>query len=294
MSDPFKEKIADLLAETTDYRVLRRLTLDDLPPLEFPFDYPLGVAIDVETEGLDPRSHKIIEFAARQFCWNADFEIVAVGPLASWRQDPGRPLPEKIQQLTGLTNADLAGCAIDIRAAQDMIRSSEFVVAHNASFDRPFVQRLIPTPYNWICTCVDVDWTSHGFDVKSLTGLLNQFGWFRDQRAHRAGADVDALIGLLRQRLPSGRPVLAEAFERGSGTTQRIEAIGSRFEQKELLRERGYRWDGVKKVWWREVPNEDHDAELAWLAAEVYCDPYARANAPDVREINWSTRYWDE
>ncbi len=292
MPDLFKEKIADLLTETGDYRVLRRLALDDLPPLEFPFDYPLGLAVDVETTGLDARCDKIIELAMRQFHWNDEFEIDAVGPLVSWREDPGRPLPEKITQLTGLTDEDLAGCAIDTGAAQKMMREASFIVAHNSAFDRPFLQRRLPQSFNWLCTYAGVEWEAHGFDVKTLTGLLGQFGWFRDQRSHRAGADVDALIGLLRQRLPSGATVLGEAFERGARSTWRFDAVGAAFEKKELLRDRGYRWDGAKKVWWREA--EDHDAEQAWLANEVYADPAARARAPSVREVDWKTRYWDE
>ena len=165
------------------------------------------------------------------------------------------------------------------------------MVAHNAAFDRPFLQRLVPRPFNWLCTLVDIDWTAHGFDIKNLNGLLGQFGWFRDQRAHRAGADVDALIGLLRQRLPSGRTVLGEAFERGSQPTWRFDAIDSPFERKELLRDRGYRWNPAKKVWSREVTGEDHDAELTWLMDEVYVDSVGRA--PQVREVNWTTRYLD-
>jgi DNA polymerase-3 subunit epsilon len=294
MFDPFKENIANLLTETGDYRVLRRLTLDDLPPLDFPLDYPLGLAIDVETTGLNARSEKVIELAMRQFHWNSDFEIDAVGPLASWRQDPGRPLLEKITRLTGLTDADLAGCAIDTRAAQDLMFAADFIVAHNSSFDRPFLQRLVPTPFNWLCSLADVDWGAHGFDVKTLTGLLGQFGWFRDERAHRAGADVDALIGLLRQRLPSGRTVLGEAFERGAQTTWRFDAVGAPFGKKDLLRDRGYHWDGAKKVWSREVATGEHDAELAWLTAEVYSDPATRVSGPDVREVTWTTRFWDE
>ena len=181
----------------------------------------------------------------------------------SWRQDPGYPLPHKIKQLTGLTDEDLAGSTIDTRAALNMMVEANFIVAHNAPFDRPFLERLASTPLNWLCTLNDIDWANHGFDLKSLTGLLEQFGWFRDQRAHRAGADVDALIGLLRQRLPSGRNALGEAYERGARTTWRFDAVDSPFGKKEVLRDRGYHWDGVRKFWWREVAMEDHDVELA-------------------------------
>lgn len=291
MNIDFQARVADLLDHSDDYRVLRRLTISDAPPIDFPLDYPLGLAIDVETTGLNPATDQIIELGARLFHWNADFEIDAVGPLMCWRQDPGRPLPEKIIQLTGLTDADLAGCAIDVAAFAAMVESAQFIIAHNAAFDRPFIERLMGRPYPWLCSLADIDWTAQGAEIKTLSGLLMEFGYFRDQQAHRAGADVDALIGLLRQPLRAGRTALAEAFAHGSQATIRVEATGAAFEMRHRLRDRGYRWRAAKKVWQKEVASEEADAERAWLLEHVYAD--GGWWAPHLAEVTWLTRHME-
>ena len=82
------------------------------------------------------------------------------------RNDPGRPLPAEITHLTGLTDDDVRGERIDVEAASALIEGSGLIVAHNARFDRPFVERVLPAARArpWACTRAEVPWTAEGLE----------------------------------------------------------------------------------------------------------------------------------
>lgn len=65
--------------------------------------------LDVETTGLDPARHHVIELCTAVVLVDARGKIVGLPALKWGREDPGYPLPPKITKLTGLTDADLAG-----------------------------------------------------------------------------------------------------------------------------------------------------------------------------------------
>ena len=59
-----------------------------------------------------------------------------------------------------------------------------------------------------------------------------------------------------------------------SQTHHRLQATGAPFEAKDLLKARGYRWDGQQRVWGTTLRSEVALAdELAWLADAVYNGP---------------------
>lgn len=262
--------IADL-DSSADQRILRRVDHSDIEILDtYDAQYRIGLVIDVETTGLDPTHDKIIELATRMFWATYDGDVAAVGPSRSWLENPGKPLTQEVIRLTGLTDADLAGHRIDDAAVADMMVRADFIVAHNARFDRQFVERRFPhrTGYAWCCSCFDVDWASHGFDGRGLGWLLAQCGRFH--RGHRAADDVDATIALLRNILPDGRSALAAMLERAEQPSWIVSAIGSPFETKNALKGRGYRWHAPGRTWQREIRSEDLDAERTWLALNIY------------------------
>ena len=116
-----QSSIAQMVAAieaTGDFKVLRRLTLDDVPTSNTEGeDTSIAAVVDVETTGTDPERHKIIELALRRFRFDANGVIVKVDRPYAWLQDPGAPVDKEIVALTGLTDADLAGQAIDEVAA---------------------------------------------------------------------------------------------------------------------------------------------------------------------------------
>ena len=275
-----------------DLRLLRRLDIrEGETGVGGRVDTMIGVVVDVETTGIG-EDDVIIELALRRFRADPDGVIVKIDRPYSWLEDPGRDLPGDIVRLTGLTDADLAGNVIDEDAAVRLLRSADFICAHNATFDRGHIERRLPEAagLSWACSCADIDWRASGFDGKSLGWLLAQVGFFHG--AHRAGDDVDAVIALLQHDLPGGGTALAEMLEQARAPSWRFRAIGAAFELKDRLRARGYRWDAPSKTWWREVPEAKRSEEEWWLAGQVYAvDANPKALGPAIDRVTWRERY---
>ena len=260
-------------------RTLRPLALPNR--LSDPGDAELrtGLFVDCETTGLSSENDQVIELGLLPFTYTLDGRVAEVlhDEAQAHRNDPGRPLPVEITHLTGLTDDDVRGQRIDGEAASALIERSGLIVAHNARFDRPFVERVLPAARDkpWACTREQVPWTAERFASQALHCLLCAYGVYARDR-HRALADCEAGIWMLAQTLPvSGERVLAAMRRRALIPTVRLWAIRSPFERKDLLRARGYRWmpemrHAIERSWWTEVPPDEVDAELVWLCANVY------------------------
>lgn len=280
--------MASLVDRHRDFRVLRRMT-----PMRRNLARGVrpgvlaGCAIDVETTGLDVGSDAVIELALQRFWADPDGRIVATGRPHHWLEDPGRPIEPEVTRLTGIADPDVAGRRIMDPLAASLIADADFVVAHNASFDCPFVEKRLPDTAGrpWVCTLRDVDWKGHGFEGRSLPHLLMQMGMFYD--AHRASTDVAALLHLLDHPLPSGGTVLKAAVEAATRPAWMIDAVGAPFETKDLLKARGYRWNADARHWSKEVPGGAFDDEYEWIVVQVYG---GRAK-PRFRSVTWCERH---
>jgi DNA polymerase-3 subunit epsilon len=102
---------------------------------EINIQFPDFVALDVETTGLRPASHRIIEIGMIRY--------LAGEPVERFQMlfDPERKLPAYISKLTGIRDADLRGQG---KFADHADRIEEFlgdslIVGHNVTFDIGFV-----------------------------------------------------------------------------------------------------------------------------------------------------------
>ncbi len=277
-----------------DYRLLRRLDVrEGETGVGGRVDTTVGVVVDVETTGIGS-DDVVIELALRRFRADPDGVVVKIDRPYSWLEDPCRELPEDIVRLTGITDEDVAGKVIDDEAAVRLLRSADFVCAHNARFDRAHVERRLPEASGlaWACSCNDVDWRVGGRGGPGGGGGVGASGGF--PRAHRAGDDVDAVIEILRHRFPGGTTALAEMLATARAPSWRFRAVGAAFELKDELRLRGYRWDadGNPKCWWREVPDARRTEEEWWLAGHVYsADARPKSLGPVIERVTWRERY---
>ncbi|MGA2383900.1 MAG: 3'-5' exonuclease [Gemmatimonadales bacterium] len=270
------EGLARQLEESGDYRVLRRF----VPPGRYAesdsLPHGTAIALDIETTGLDPRTDIIIQVSVVAFEYSAETgRIFEVSTPVTYFENPGRSIPPDVVKMTGITDADVAGKRIDDQAVAALVRAGGLVVAHNAVFDRPFLERRLPVFQDvpWACSMAEVPWRNLGYaSLAEEYLLLKHCGLFYD--AHRADRDALAMIHLLATPFESGELPFRLLLQSARLRTLRIWAVGAPFDAKDTLKVRGYRWnpgdDGRPKAWHRDVSEEDQTAELAWLREQVY------------------------
>jgi DNA polymerase III subunit epsilon len=284
---------ADPCDAAPETRTLRRLAIAEGPTGEGSEGLTsVAAALDVETTGTDPAQDRIIELAIRRFRFDADGVITEIGTVHRWLEDPGWSLDPEITRLTGLSDSDVVGQHIDDQVAVSVLNAADVIIAHNAAFDRRFVETrlFLARGLKWACSCREIDWPSRGFDGRGLGWLLCQCGWFHE--GHRASDDVDALIALLRHRDADGRTALRELLDNAATPGWIVRAVGASFEVKDRLKARGYRWDAGRSVWFKEITQVDRLAEEFWLASNIYT-PAARprAYAPEFEPTDWTKRW---
>ena len=132
-------------ADPTDTRTLHALALPARLCDPMGAELRRGLYVDCETTGFSPEHDAVIELALLPFTYTLAGTVVEVlhDEAEVHRNDPGRPLPAEITHLTGLTDDDVRGERIDVEAASALIGGSGLIVAHNARFDRPFVERVL-------------------------------------------------------------------------------------------------------------------------------------------------------
>ena len=93
------------------------------------------VAFDTETTGLNAQSERLTEIGACIFCGGEVKEVF------NTFVDPEMHIPEKITELTGIRDEDVAGAPTEEEALRAFIAFADNrpVVAHNASFDMSFL-----------------------------------------------------------------------------------------------------------------------------------------------------------
>jgi DNA polymerase III subunit epsilon len=269
------EHMARSLIESGDYRIVRRLeprteyhSADDTPKL-------VAAIVDVETTGTNPESDKIIELGICLFEYGRhNGKIYKVLGSWEWFEDPGFSIPPEITNLTGITDEMVAGHSIDDPTVNDLLGRVVLVIAHNAAFDRRFLERRLPAfaIKHWGCSRGDIDWKAEGIRSAALEFVAYSLGFFHD--GHRAASDSLATLHMLAQPLPgTGRLALQALLEKARTPTWRLWARDSAIETKDLLKNGGYTWSpgefGRPRCWYRDVSDADKTAEVTWLQANV-------------------------
>lgn len=290
------EAMAQRLEQDPDFRVLRRLVpITDFGPPSTASQAPAHMlrvlVLDTETTGLSHRTDKIIELAMLLVQVDPGTGL-PLGPVEIFEgfEDPGMPIPPVAQAVTGISDEMVAGQRLDDALVQAMVARADLIVAHNAGFDRPFVEARFPgfAAKAWACSFADIDWKAAGAGSAKLSALAQDQGWFFE--AHRAQVDCHALLQVLARPVGGGDATgLSQLITAASRPSYKLRATGSPFESKDQLKSRGYRWDADAKVWFCTVGDTDRlDAELAWLKTEVYGSRSARV---EIEALDSQVRY---
>lgn len=299
------EAMALALEQSPDYRVLRRL----VPTLHFERE-PLGpvahvLVLDTETTGLEAARDQVIELALLRVAVDTATGLpVGTVQVYDGLEDPGRAIPAAITGITGITDDMVRGHRLDEARIAELVQGVDLVVAHNAGFDRPFVEARLPQfgQLNWACSFAELNWKARGQGSARLESLAQACGIFYS--AHRAETDCHALLAVLAKPLANFGPLagadasaaqvtgLAVLLAAAGQTHHRLQATGAPFDAKDALKARGYRWDAQQRVWGTTLRTEAAlKDELAWLADAVYGGQATRVRveAMDARQ-RYSTR----
>lgn len=203
----------------------------------FETDY---VVLDTETTGLSFRTSELMEIAAARMRGR---EIV--GRFHSYCAISGA-IPKEIARLTGISDLDLVGAPSAADAVAELVGfvGGAPILAHNASFDRTFVERVPggrKVSDTWIDTLALSRIALPRLSSHRLADMADAFGCHGV--AHQAADDVDALCGVWRillcgladlpagllSRLADMHPEVADWPYRAVFSQLAAEQVGARF-----------------------------------------------------------------
>jgi DNA polymerase-3 subunit epsilon len=165
-------------------------------------DIKMGAIVDVETTGMSPRrGDEVVEIGIILFRFNAvHHDEVEVVETYQALREPTDQIPFSVTRIHGITNEMVLGKTLDYTKMESIFGRAEFVVAHNASFDRSFLEHLVPMSIDrpWKCSCFGIPWKKHGLENRRLGTIRDFFGIAHDE-AHRALADCEVVLEALKR-----------------------------------------------------------------------------------------------
>lgn len=259
--------------QSQNLKIIRPLT-----PRSFYCDNPApnnllkAAILDTETTGINQTTDKIIELAIVivEYCPKSG-QVYRVLETFNELEDPEMPIPEQATKVHGIDNKMVEGKRIKNSDIERLISDVSLIIAHNAVFDRGFVESRFPVFKDkaWTCSLVQVPWKNEGFSSASLEFLAYKFGFHFS--GHRASIDCHALLEILQKQLPiSNKKPFMVLLENTHKPTIKLWALLAPFENKDKLKESGYRWDSECKTWHKIIPSDDLFQETEWLRSVVY------------------------
>ena len=259
-----------------------------------------AIILDVETTGVDA-DDEITELAMVEFYYDGT-GIISIGEIFDQFNEPEHKIiSREVERLTGITNEMVAGQKIDRDAVRRMVVGSDVVIAHNARFDRNMVENNLSDcgfeNKHWCCSMDNVNWTERGKSSLKLELLVISEGG-GISGFHRADKDcLGTAFVLSRSVNEDGESAFTEMLENGRCGARLIIAVGAGYDDREILKKRGYRWSpdpgddtfGIKG-WWTEIEETEKAkaAEEEFLRTEIFRGH--DISVPSFR-INAKTRY---
>lgn len=259
--------------ETNGYKVINPFVQKEFYETNSPAGNLEKLAIlDVETTGTNFNNDKIIELGIviAEYCPKTG-TIFKVLETFNQLEDPVIPISEASSKIHGITDDMVKGQKIDEEYVKNLISDVSVVIAHNASFDRTFVEKRFPffKQKPWACSFTQIPWKEESISSAALEFIAYKFGFHFS--GHRASNDCHALLEIMHNTLPNSKiKVLKALLDNAFTPSIKLWALNSSFETKDLLRERSYRWNAEKRCWNRIISENNLDAEVEWLRDKIY------------------------
>ncbi|WP_040727968.1 3'-5' exonuclease [Thiomicrorhabdus sp. Kp2] len=268
MTEQNLQHCAEQLNQSDDYQVLNKLVAKN----EFcaPNSEPTHKVciIDTETTGLDTDVCEIIELGYQIIEFDSQGNFYKVLKAQNFLNEPNGEISAEVTQVTGLTMEDVQGHKIPWQQVEAELADVQLCVAHNASFDRPVLERYSDVFINkiWGCSVAQIDWMKEAhIGSRSQEFLCWKVGNFF-YGAHRALDDVQALTQLLSCKISTNNvPAFSFLLTAVRQSKSLVKATGAPFDIKDDLRSRGYRWNVGERVWQKVLDDSKLQDELGWL-----------------------------
>jgi DNA polymerase-3 subunit epsilon len=213
----------------------------------------LLLLLDTETTTLEPSTGKCIEVGTVRYSLKNRCVVDQQSHLIRVGNNPAENInriPAAVLMRYGASAAEAWACAEASSSGCDA------VLAHNADFDRKWVnpscKDLLALP--WIDTCWGIDWPMQTRPAQGLIALALEHG-LGVVNPHRALSDC-LLIARLLTRCAELRFDVEAMLARGLRQTATFQAIVP-FEERNLAKDAGFRWDTGTKQWLRKMAIED-------------------------------------
>lgn len=226
------------------------------------------LGLDFETTGLSFEDDRIIEIGAVLWDSETGKPLQIFSHLVKHEDSP--ELTSEITEITGITQEMIdtygVGASKVFPALATFFKKADAVVAHNGrEFDRPMLEaHLSRTGGNmpalpWIDTMLDVPY-SEKITTRKLSHLAADHG-FLNPFAHRAIFDVMTMLMVLQKYN------VEEVFQLSQEPDVTLIAQVS-FEEKDLAKNRHYKWHAETRTWRKtlkesKVPAEQQECGFA-------------------------------
>lgn len=287
------DSINKIIDNPEHYKMLEIVPFQLIESFPYALSQPVGdectiAIIDTETTGFDATVEEIIEFGWVKVAYSPSADtITSLLECGTMYQEPSKPIPEIITEITGITDDMVKGLSFDLAKVKNVLTEGTYaVIAHNKEFDKKFIDNtfgatLAGCSITWGCSVNDIDWKSRRFPSKSLEVLLLKSGYW--YKAHRAIDDVIALAWVL--NITKG--AMNELYSAINTQYVRVKAVNSPFEVKDQLKSQGFKWNNDAKVWIIEIAEKDLDGLLDSMN-ELY--QYASQSAV-IEHLSTNTQY---
>lgn len=207
--------------------------------------------LDWETTGPDPSQHKRLELGLILYSVEHNAVLQSLSTLLPISDDPNIALDIN-NIVPAAANEITKNLAVGIfQQARAMAAACDYVVAHNAEFDRKWCEGNIALAFllelPWLCSCNDFSWPRQHRHGQKLIELALAHG-IGVCSAHRALDDCNLLARLF-EVMGDRLPAMVEA----AAVPRYLFIAEVSFEQKDLAKVQGFNWDGKAKQWQRRL-----------------------------------------
>lgn len=216
--------------------------------------YKLLLIVDLETTGLIPENSKVMELGAILYSVQNACVIQQLSTLFPVSENPA----QKINKINVQATQMVDDYSISLEQFRHWVDIADFMVAHNAEFDKQwFGFGLLPEINKpWLCTYDDFVWSKNEKPTSLINTVLN-YG-IGVNNAHRALTDCQLIAALFDRVSESGEfeEILTEAIERSKEPKKTVIAKVS-YDDRNLAKQFRFKWNPDKKAWLKEIRLSD-------------------------------------